>query len=68
LEFVHDPEFEKRPPTREQLARAWAMAIFKHSDDSESEWPTHVELVAALKKLFSEFKDPRTASRHARPK
>jgi hypothetical protein len=56
LEFERDREFEKRQPTREQLARAWAWAKFQKADTAETEWPTHAELVVALKKLFSEFR------------
>ena len=56
LEFERDREFEKRQPTREQLARAWAWAKFQKADTAQTEWPTHAELVAALKKLFSEFR------------
>jgi len=53
-EFEADREFEKRQPTREQVARAWALAKFNQSNSSAS--PTHSELIAALKKLFSEFR------------
>jgi hypothetical protein len=52
--FAGDPEFVKWPPTRDQIGRAWAWAKFKNSDSDAA--PTHAELVAALKKLFPEFK------------
>ena len=60
LEFERDAEFEKNPPTREQIARAWALAEFRKSNPKE--WPTHPELVAALRELFQEFRSPRSGS------
>ena len=60
LEFERDAEFEKNPPTREQIARAWALAEFRRSNPSE--WPTHLELVVALRELFREFRSPRSGS------
>lgn len=54
LEIQSDRLFEGRPPTREQVARAWALVRFRRSDGSAR--PTHVELVAALGELFKEFK------------
>jgi hypothetical protein len=56
-----DPAFATRPPTREQIGRAWAWAKFQRSDATG--WPSHADLVAALKKLFTEYKDPRSSSR-----
>ena len=53
-EFAADRPFEKNPPTREQVARALALAKFRQT--SQFEWPTHAELVVALKELFPEFK------------
>ena len=53
-EFESDREFEKQPPTREQIARALVLAKFNQPNPSEL--PTHIEVVAALKKLFPEFK------------
>ncbi len=53
-EFASDRDFEKLQPTREQIARALAAAKFKQT--SEAEWPTHAELVAALRELFPEFR------------
>src|ERR1035438_9316153 len=44
-EFAADREFAPRAPTREQLARAWALAKFRKRNPFES--PTHAELVAA---------------------
>jgi len=64
-EFEGDREFEKHPPTREQLARAWALAKFKKTHPSQS--PDHSELVAALKKLFPEFKPAKPASKPPAP-
>src|ERR1035437_2655535 len=64
LEFERDRAFEKHPPTREQVARAWALASFRESDTAES--PTHQELVAALKKLFPEFRTSRPALSRSR--
>jgi hypothetical protein len=54
-EFANDPAFDGRIPTREQVARAFALAIFNQADQSKT--PPHSELVAALKKLFREFRD-----------
>jgi hypothetical protein len=53
-EFATDQQFEKNPPTREQVARALASAKFRQT--SHFEWPTHAELVAALKDLFPGFR------------
>ena len=53
-EFGNDPAFAIRPPTREQVARAWAWAKFKNEDPTQL--PTHLDVVAALKKLFPEFR------------
>lgn len=53
-EFESDREFEKQPPTREQIARALVLAKFNQPNPSEL--PTHIEVVAALKKLFPEFR------------
>jgi hypothetical protein len=57
LEFGNDRAFAGRAPTREQVARAWASAKFKKEDESEP--PNHLEVVAALKKLFPEFRSPK---------
>lgn len=57
-EFASDPKFEKLQPTREQIARALVAANFNRT--AESDWPTHAELVAALKKLFPEFRSRST--------
>jgi hypothetical protein len=54
LEFEQDAEFHAHPPTRDQIARALVLAKFNKSNPSE--WPTRIELVAALKKLFPEFR------------
>jgi hypothetical protein len=54
--FSGDPAFAAQSPTREQVARAWAMAAF---EKSEAEPPTHAELVEALRKMFKEFREPR---------
>jgi hypothetical protein len=54
--FATDPAFAAHPPTREQVARAWAMANFQKL---EGESPTHAELVATLKKIFPEFRGPK---------
>jgi hypothetical protein len=56
-----DPAFATHPPTREQIARAWAWAKFKRTEATGL--PSHADLVAALKKLFAEYKDPRSSSR-----
>ena len=32
LEFARDVEFEKHPPTRDQVARAWALAAYRKPD------------------------------------
>lgn len=53
-EFAKDSAFAEHPPTREQVARAWAFARYKKED--ENEIPTHPEVVGALKKLFREFR------------
>jgi len=63
-EFGNDPAFAGRVPNREQVGRAWARAAFQKGDDSEH--PTHAELVAALKKLFPEFRSPRPDSSRSR--
>jgi len=39
------------------VARAWASARFQK--EHENDVPNHVEIVAALKKLFPEFRDPK---------
>lgn len=64
-EFANDPAFTAHVPTRDQIARAWAWARFQNSEGSKL--PTHLEIVAALKKLFPAFKEPRQGSGHARP-
>lgn len=56
-----DPQFSIHKPTREQVARAWAMANFNKEDESKP--PTYEELVNALKKLFREFSGGRHAVR-----
>jgi hypothetical protein len=47
-EFASDPAFATQPPTREQVARAWASAAFQ----IESDHPNHAEVIAAFRKLF----------------
>jgi hypothetical protein len=63
-DFGSDPTFAARAPTREQVGRAWAWAIYHKADQSGS--PTHPELIAALKKLFPEFRSPRSDSSGSR--
>lgn len=58
-EFASDPVFGTRPPTREQVARAWSFARFKKEDDTH--FPEHAEVVGALKKLFPEFRTSKPA-------
>lgn len=53
-EFENDREFEKTPPTREQVARAMVAAKYRKLNQAET--PTHLELVAALKELFPEYR------------
>jgi hypothetical protein len=53
-DFENDREFEKLQPTREQIARAMAAANYNRTTDTE--WPSHAELVAALKKNFPQFR------------
>jgi hypothetical protein len=65
-EFAGDQEFEKRPPTREQVARAWALVTFRQTNESER--PAHRELVAALKELFPEFKRRQAGIKPPAPK
>lgn len=57
LEFANDRVFAEHPPTREQVARAWAFAKFKKED--EKALPSHLEVVGALKKMFPEFRSSR---------
>lgn len=57
-EFGNDAAYAGHQPTREQVARAWAYASFHREDPSKP--ATHLEVVAALKKLFLEFKEPKT--------
>jgi hypothetical protein len=64
VEFAHDRVFAGGMPTREQVARAWALALYFKTKGSRT--PTHLELVAALRKLFREFQEPRLASHHPR--
>src|ERR1017187_8648692 len=49
-EFQADRQFAGRSPTREQVARAWALARFRKAGDPGH--PFHVELVPTLKELF----------------
>jgi hypothetical protein len=64
LEFERDGEFNQRPPTREQIARAWALAEFRQRNPFVR--PTHNELVTALREIFPEFKIPRPVSSRSR--
>jgi len=59
-EFGNDAAFVGHQPTREQIARAWAYASFHRVDPSKP--ATHLELVAAVKKLFPEFKAPKAGA------
>ena len=65
LEFERNQEFAGRSPTREEVGRAWARVKFRKADASEP--PTHADLVAALKEMFPEFKDPKPSSTRPRP-
>jgi len=62
-QIEHDPSFSIQKPTREQVARAWAMANFNKEDESKP--PTYEELVNALRKLFKEFSGGRHAVKGA---
>jgi hypothetical protein len=53
-EFLADRAFDGRRPSREQVARAWSFARFKKEDTNE--FPSHAEVVVALKKMFPEFR------------
>ncbi len=64
-EFASAREFEKLQPTREQIARALVAANFNRT--TEAQWPTHAELVAALKKLFPEFRSRPTVIKPITP-
>jgi hypothetical protein len=59
-DFAGDRLFAEHPPTREQVARAWAYARYKKED--ENTFPTHLEVVGALKKLFPEFRSSKPKS------
>jgi hypothetical protein len=65
-QFLKDPNFANRTPTREQVARAWSSARFEKEGDREL--PTHLEVVAALKKLFPEFRNGKIISVRSRSK
>jgi len=65
LEFQSDPQFAGRAPTREQVARAWALVIFRRGTGAAR--PTHAELVVALGELFREFKPPSNRVRRSKP-
>jgi len=69
-EFERDPAFANKHPTREQVARAWALARFRKTE-GPYKTPAHTELVSAVKELFREFRPPKTVSlepRSAKPK
>lgn len=63
--FANSRELAGRSPTREQLARAWALVKFRK--EGEKEPPTHAELVAALKEIFKEFRSAKASVGSARP-
>jgi hypothetical protein len=59
-EFAQDPAFASKLPTREQIARAWAMARYQQAESSKS--PAHAAVVAALRKMYLEFKINKSAA------
>ena len=61
--FEQDPHFLEHRPTREQVARAWSFARFQKED--ENEFPTHPEVITALKKLFPEFREHKSTLRRS---
>jgi len=63
-EFGRDLAFAGCPPTREQVARAWAFARFRKAN--ENDFPSHPEVVVALKKLFPEFRSSKQGSDRSR--
>jgi len=63
-EFENDQAFAGRTPTREQVARAWALARYK--SENEINVPSHPEVVVALKKLFPEFRSSKPVLSHSR--
>jgi len=63
-EFEHDQAFAGRVPTREQVARAWALARYK--SENELNKPSHPEVVVALKKLFPAFRNSKPVLSHSR--
>jgi hypothetical protein len=62
--FTKDPNFTSRPPTREQVARAWSFARFQK--EHVNDLPNHPEVVAALKKLFPEFRSSKSVISRSR--
>lgn len=65
-EFDTDRAFAGHVPTRDQVARAWALAKFTQPEESTP--PSHAEVIHALKKLFPEFRSPKTTSTHSHSK
>jgi hypothetical protein len=63
-EFTKDPNFSGHAPTREQVARAWSFARFQK--EHVNDLPNHAEVVAALKKMFPEFRSGKTISVRSR--
>jgi hypothetical protein len=63
-EFQSDRAFAGKVPTREQVARAWALAVFQNGEEPEA--PSHEKLVAALREVFPEFKEPRSSASRVR--
>jgi hypothetical protein len=64
--FDTDAAFAGRVPTRDQVARAWALAKFTQPEESAQ--PSHAEVVHALKKLFPDFRSPKTSSGNSHSK
>jgi hypothetical protein len=57
-EFDTDQAFASQVPTRDQVARAWALAKFRQLEESTQ--PSHEDVVHALKRLFPDFRGPKT--------
>ena len=65
LEFERDPQFAGRQPTRDQIARAWAMV--KMRAEHHSDIPKHGDVVVALKEIYKQFRSAKLEASRQNP-